>query len=67
MTPKQGALENNVGKRVSKRENAVNQHFLLFPLFSTLPKPNINFSFTFILSSTNAFNLDQSFGKELIM
>ena len=37
-------------------------------MFSTLPKTNVNFSFTFILSSANAFNLDQSkilsFGKE---
>ena len=38
-------------------------------MFSTLPIPNLNFSFTFILSCANAFNLDQSeilsFGKEL--
>ena len=35
----------------------------------TLPKTNINFSFTFILSSADGFNLDWSknlsFGKEL--
>ena len=48
----------------------INQHFLLFPtMFSTLPKSNFNFWFTFILSSANAFNFDQSkilsFGKEL--
>ena len=38
-------------------------------MFSILPKPNFTFSFTFILSSAYAFNLDQSkillFGKEL--
>ena len=38
-------------------------------MFSTFPKPNFNFSFTFILLSANAFNLEQSktllFGKEL--
>ena len=38
-------------------------------MFSTLPKPIFNTSFTFILSSANTFNLDQSkilsFGKEL--
>ena len=38
-------------------------------MFSILPKPNFTFSFTFFLSSANAFNLDQSkillFGKEL--
>ena len=39
-------------------------------MFSTLPKTNFDyFSATFILSSANAFNLDQSinlsFGKEL--
>ena len=39
-------------------------------MFSTLLKTNLNFSVTFILSSTNAFNLDQSqillFDKEII-
>ena len=39
-------------------------------MFSTLPKTNLIFSVTFILSSANAFNLDQStilsFGKELM-
>ena len=38
-------------------------------MFSTLPKSSLNFSFTFILSPANAFNLDQFkillFGKEL--
>ena len=38
-------------------------------MFSTLQKPNFNSSCTFILSSTDGFNLDQlkslSFGKEL--
>ena len=37
-------------------------------MFSTLPKQNNMFSFTFILSSATAFNFDQfkilSFGKE---
>ena len=33
--------------------------FSPFPtMFSTLPKPNFNFSFTFILLSANALNLD---------
>ena len=54
---------------VEKGENAGNQHFLLFPqCFSTLPKPNLNFSFTFIMSSANVFYLEQSkilsFGEE---
>ena len=38
-------------------------------MFSTLPETNFNFWVTFILSSANAFNLDQYtnllFGKEL--
>ena len=38
-------------------------------MFSTLPKTNFDFSVTFILSSANALNFDQSkvllFGKEL--
>ena len=54
---------------MGKGENAGNQHFLLFPLFSILPKPNLNFSVTAILSSVSDFNLDQSkilsFGKDL--
>ena len=39
-------------------------------MFSTLPKINFNFLVPFILSSANAFNLDNSiilsFGKELM-
>ena len=52
-------------------ENAGNQHaFSHFPtMFSTFLKTNLNFSATFILSSANAFNLDQfkilPFGKAL--
>ena len=43
-----------------------------FPtMFSPLSKTNFKFSITFILSSANAFNFDQSkffsFGKELIL
>ena len=38
-------------------------------MFSTLPKPNFNYSLTFILLSVNAFDLDHSkflsYGKEL--
>ena len=54
-----------------KGENAGTQHFLLFPaMFSTLAKTSFNFSNKFILSSANAFNLDQSkilsYGEELI-
>ena len=46
---------------VGKRENAGNQHFLLFPtMFSTLHKTNFMFSVTFILLSVNAFNLEKS-------
>ena len=41
---------------MAKGENAGNE-FSPFPMmFSTLPKTNFNFSVTFILSSTNAFN-----------
>ena len=40
-------------------------------MFSTLPRKNFNLPVTFILSSANAFNLDQSknlsFGKELTL
>ena len=67
MTLKKKPLENIVGKG----ENAGNQHFLLFPqCFPSIhPQKNFCFSVTFILSSANAFNLDQSknlsFGKEL--
>ena len=39
-------------------------------MFSALPKTNFNYSVTFYLPSTNAFNLDQSenllYGKGLI-
>ena len=57
-------------KIVGKGENAGNQHFLLFPqCFTTQSVRKIIFSAAFILSSANAFNLDQSkillFGKEL--
>ena len=56
-------------KIVGKGENAVNPAFSpLSTMFSTLLKTNFNFSVTFILSSANAFNLNQSknlsFGKE---
>ena len=52
-------LENKASENiVEKGENAGNQHFLLFPQ-CFLPFPNY-FSFTSILSSANAFNLDQS-------
>ena len=45
---------------VEKGENAC-YHFLLSPtMFSTIPKPNFKGAFTFILSSANASNLDQS-------
>ena len=40
-------------------------------MFSTPPKPDFNFSFTFILSSACALNMDKSrillFGKELTL
>ena len=55
--------ENIVG-----RENAGNQHFLLFPqCFLLFPKQSFNCLVTFILLSANALDLDQpkkiSFGK----
>ena len=56
---------------VENGENAGNQHFLLFPVFSTLFRTFFIFSATSILSSTNkiALDLDQSkslpFCKEL--
>ena len=58
--PYKKPFENIVGKGES---------FLLFPtVFPTLPKTIFNFSVTFILSSANAFNLDQTkilpFGNE---
>ena len=61
--PKKKTLENTVGKG----ENAGNQHFLLFPLFSTLSEREIIILATFNLLSVNAFNLVTSknclFGK----
>ena len=42
---------------VGKGENAGNQHF---PMFSTLSNTNCMFSVTYILSSANVLNLDQS-------
>ena len=64
-------FENTVGKG-GKGENASHQHFLLFPqCFLPFPYRNFNFSVTSILSSANAFNLDQSeilsFVKELTL
>ena len=39
----------------------VSSIFFFFPtMFSTLLKKKFNFSFTFSLSSTNSYNLDQS-------
>ena len=65
-TLRKNAFENIMGKG----ENAGNQHFLLFPQFSTLLKTNFYVWAIFILSSADAFNLDQSkilsFGKELM-
>ena len=57
---------------VEKGESAGKQHFFLFTsIFSTISKTNFIFSFTFILSSTSAFNLDLSknllFDKELTL
>ena len=58
-------------KIVEKGENAGNKHFLLFPqCFQPYPSKNKNHHFSyFILSSANAFNLEQSrmllYGKEL--
>ena len=48
-------------KIVGKGENAGNQHFLLFPqCFQPFQTPKIIILSTLILSSANAFNLDQS-------
>ena len=60
------ASENNVGKG----ENAVYQHFLLFPqCFLPVTKQVSKSPVIFILSSANASNLDPSkilsFGKDL--
>ena len=63
MTLKKKAFENTVGKG----ENAGNQLFRLFP--QCFLRKSFNCSVTFIMSSTNAFNLDQLkillFGTEL--
>ena len=63
---KKKSFENIVGKG----ENAGNQHFSPFPtMFSTHSKTNFSLSATFILLSSNAFNLNWpkilSFVKEL--
>ena len=63
---KKEPFENNL----EKGENTVYQHFLLFPnCFRNLPKRNFNVLATYILSSANALNLEQSeilpFDKEL--
>ena len=54
---------------VGKEENAGNQHFLLFPATLSTHTKNFCMLVTFILSSANVSNLDQSenlsFGKEL--
>ena len=55
---------------VGKGENAGKQHFLLFPhCFLHFQKQIFNYLIAFILSSANAFDLDQpkilSFDKEL--
>ena len=68
MTLRKKPFENSEGKR----ENAGNQHFLLSPqCFQPIPPKNSVFLVTFILSSVNAFNLDQSqnvlSGKELTL
>ena len=42
-----------------KKENAGNQQSSFPTKFSTLHKRNLKFSVSFILSSANAFNLDQ--------
>ena len=60
----------DVWKYSGKRRKCWKPAFSPFPtMFSTLPKTIFNFSVTFILSSTNVFNLDHpkimSFGKEL--
>ena len=52
---KQKAFENIVGKG----KNAGNKHFLLFPIFSTLPQTEIIILATLNLSSANTFNSDQ--------
>ena len=66
MTLHRMLFENIMGKG----ENAGNQHFLLFPImFPILSRTKFFVKASFILSSANAFNLDQakilSFGEEL--
>ena len=62
--PKEG-----FGKLCRKGENAGNQHFLLFPVFSTLSKRETVILAKFNLSSASAYNFFMSkilmFGKEL--
>ena len=53
--PWKKCFENIVGKR----ENAGNQHLVLFSSFSTLPKKNCTVFDSLKLSSANAFNLDK--------
>ena len=58
------------GNIVGKGENAGHQHFLLLPqCFLPFPKQISILPFLFLLSSANAFNLDQpkniSYGKQL--
>ena len=57
-------------KHCGKRRKCWSPAFSPFPtMFSTLPKTNFNFSFTFVLSSANTFNLEQPkkipFGEDL--
>ena len=53
-------LERNQLKTLWEKEKMLVTSFSPFSLmFSTFPKPNFNFSFTSILSSVNAFNLDK--------
>ena len=59
-------------KHCGKRRKCWKPAFSPFPtMLSTLPKANFKFSVTFILSSANYFNLDQSkilsFGRELTL
>ena len=67
MTLKKKALENTVGME----ENAGNQHFPLFPVFSTLSQGEIITLVMDNLLSANAFHLviskNLSFGKRLTL
>ena len=57
MTLRKKPNENIVGTG----ENAGNQHFLFFPqCFLPFSKSNFNFLYTFIESSANPFNSNQS-------